>query len=139
MKIKCDRLGKIAIMTSLTNEDEEVAMKSYVKNNHPDIKLAVTFISGLSHEIKGTFIRSIVTCALQNNIILKEGTTIHALVHASIDAMTGIMHSTPAEGSLKLKVAVASDADWIAVAVYGDSAFYPLTNHERASLGMMHL
>ena len=117
MKIKCDRLGKIAIMTSLTNEDEEVAMKSYVKNNHPDIKLAVTFISGLSHEIKGTFIRSIVTCALQNNIILKEGTTIHALVHASIDAMTGIMHSTPAEGSLKLKVAVASDADWIAVAV----------------------
>lgn len=139
MDLKLNRIGKIAIMASITDKEEEKLMKEFVKGYDMEYKLAVTFVSGLTSEIKGSFIKSIVGCALQNGIIEKNGTKIHSLVHAGIDALAGVLNSTPAEGSLKLKVALVSDKEWLAVAVYGDSAFYPLTNHERACLGVMHL
>jgi len=139
MEIELKRLGRIAMLAALTNESEEWAMKDIVKKENCNYKLAVTFISGLRHDIQANFIKSLVGCALQNNVIQKTGSKIHALVHAGLDAMSGVANQVPADGSLKLKVAIVADDTWIAVAVYGDSAYYPLTNHERACLGVMHL
>ncbi|HOP62415.1 MAG TPA: HutP family protein [Spirochaetota bacterium] len=139
MDIKLNRIGRIALMTAITDESEEKLLKELIKTQHGDYKVAVTCVSGLTSEIKTSFLRSIVGCALQNNVIEKSGKRIHALVHAGIDALAGITHSAAIDGSLKLKVAIVSDPDWIAVAIYGDSSYYPLTNHERACLGIMHL
>ena len=132
------RVGKIAMLAALTSEVEEAEIKiSAIALNNS--KLAVTFISGMSKEIRNSFIKSLVGCALQNDIIDKQAGQIHAVIHAGLDALNGAMSHTPVEASVKLKVAIASDTKWISVAIYGDSAFYPVTNHERACMSMMHL
>ena len=105
----------------------------------PHARLAVTVVSGLTGEIKGSFTKAIVGCSLQNGLVRKSSGQIHAVIHASLDALEGIIKQVPSEASMKLKVAIVTDEDWVAVAVYGDSAFYPITNHERCSLGVMHL
>jgi hut operon positive regulator len=132
------RVGKIAMLAALSNEHEEATIKSQV-DGLDNIKLAVTFISGMSREIRSNFIKSLVGCALQNNVVNKSAGQIHAVIHAGLDALNGAMSHTPVDASVKLKVAIASDTKWISVALYGDSAFYPITNHERACMSMMHL
>lgn len=139
MVINYHRIGKIALLAAMSDDDEERQLKQEINVPSSEYKLAVTVISGLTSDIKKTFVKSIVGCALHNNIIKKIGIQIHAVLHASLDAMTGVVHQVPAEASLKLKVGIATDGQWIAVAIYGDSAFYPITNHERSALGVMHL
>lgn len=139
MEMIPDRIGKLAIMTAMTSNEEEAELKRVFGTRHPDWRIAVTVITGLSSDIKSSFVKSIVGCALQNNIVRKTGGQIHAVLHAALDAFSGVVHQVPAEASLKLKVCIVTDSDWVAVAIYGDSAFYPITNHERCSLGVMHL
>lgn len=138
VEFSLNRLGKTAMLAALSDEEEEKQLKEEV-NGGADYKVACTLVSGLSSDIKKNFVKSIVGCALQNGLIRKSGEEIHAVLHAALDAFTGVVHQVPAEASLKMKVGIASDNRWIAVAVYGDSAFYPLTNHERSALSMMHL
>ena len=138
MDFSLNRLGKVAVLAALSDEEEEKKLKEEV-NNGSDYRVACTLISGLSSEIKKNFVKSIVGCALQNGLIKKSGEEIHAVLHAALDAFNGISHLVPAEASMKMKIGIASDNKWIAVAMYGDSAFYPLTNHERCALSMMHL
>ncbi len=137
MEFELSRLGKTALLAALSDENEEEAIKRAVLDT--EYRLAITFVSGRSTDIKSTFVKSIIGCALQNEIIRKTPGQIHAVLHAALDALTGIVHSVPADASLKMKVAIAADDHWIAVAIFGDSAFYPLTNHERSALGVMHL
>lgn len=137
MELKLSRLGRTAILASLTDEAEELAMKQLVQQS--PFRLAITFVSGLSNEIRATFVKSVINCAVQNGIIQKSPGQIHAVVHAALDAYTGVVHAVPADASLKIKVAIVTDGMWVAVAVYGDSAFYHMTNHERSGLGVMHL
>jgi hut operon positive regulatory protein len=137
MEFSLDRLGKVAVLAALTDGQEEAVIKSEV--GPAGYRLAITFVSGMSTDIKTSFVKSIIGCAVQNGIIQKTPGQIHAVVHAALDAFTGVLHAVPADASLKLKVAIVSNETWIAVAIYGDSAFYPLTNHERCALGVMHL
>lgn len=137
MELGLDRLGKVAVMAALTDEQEEAMIKPMAAK--AGYRLAITFVSGMSTDIKTSFVKSIISCAVQNGIIKKSPGQIHAVLHASLDAYTGVVHAVPADASLKLKVAIVADDAWVAVAIYGDSAFYPLTNHERCSLGVMHL
>ena len=139
MEMGLQRIGKIAMLAAMSDEKEEERIKKEVSENMNEYRLAVTFISGLSTDISKSFVKSIVGCALQNNVIRKSGTQIHAVLHAALDSLKGVIHQVPAEASLKLKVGIVSNQDWVAVAIYGDSAFYPITNHERSALSMMHL
>lgn len=138
VEMNLSRVGKIAMLAALTSELEEAAIKSQIMELE-NMKLAVTFISGMSRDIRNNFIKALVGCALQNSVIIKKAGQIHAVIHAGLDALNGAMSHTPVEASVKLKVAIASDTKWIGVAIYGDSAFYPVTNHERACMSMMHL
>ena len=138
MDFSFKRTGKIATLAALTDEEEEKKIKQELASD-PHYRLAITVVSGISSEVKQNFVESIIGCALQNNIIVKSSGNIHAVVHAALDALNGVVHQVPADSSLKLKVAIVSDGKWIAVAIYGDSAFYPMTNHERSSMSMMHL
>jgi HutP len=139
MEMNYDRIGKIALLAAMSNESEERQLKQEINHQSSDFKVAVTVISGISSDIKKNFVKSIVGCSLQNNLIKKSGSQVHAVLHASLDAIIGVVHQVPAEASLRMKVGIATDGKWIAVALYGDSAFYPITNHERSALGVMHL
>jgi HutP len=139
MEMNYDRIGKIAILAAISNESEERQLKQEINHQSSDTKVAVTVISGISSDIKKSFVKSIVGCSLQNNLIKKTGTQMHAVIHASLEAITGVVHQVSAEASLKMKVGIVTDGKWIAVALYGDSAFYPITNHECSALGVMHL
>lgn len=139
MIVKCNRIGKIALLAAMSDEDGEKKLKQEINVPSSKYKLAVTFVTGITSDIKKTFVKSIVGCSLHNGIIIKTSGQIHAVLHAALDAASGVVHQVPAEASLKIKVAVVSDGQWIAVGVYGESAFYPITNHERSGLGVMHL
>lgn len=138
MQIEPDRIGKLAMLAAMTNREEEDQLKAWVSENNPNLKLAVTFISGTRNKIMDTITKSAVGCALQNNVVHANGVEIHAVMHATLEAISGITNHL-IDASLKLKMSIVSDGHWVAVALYGDSAIHPLTNHERAGLGIMNL
>lgn len=138
IKIAATRVGKIALLTALSDEHEECYIKEQIANTD-GVRLAVTFVSGKSSTVKDKFIQSLVGCALQNGIIKKKAGHIHAVIHAGLEALDGLSSTVPVNSSLKLKVAMTRDSEWVAVAIYGESAFYPMTNHERCCMGMMHI
>ncbi len=138
MQIQADRIGKLAMLAAMTSREEEETLKALVAEKHTNIKLAVTFIYGKRNKIMDTITKSAVGCALQNNIVRANGIDIHAVMHATLEAIGGITNHL-IDASLKLKMSIVSDGNWVAVALYGDSAIHPLTNHERAGLGIMNL
>lgn len=138
MDINPDRIGKIAILAAISSREEEDRFKDLLADM-PGIKVAVTFVAGLRSEVGKSFVKSVVNSALQANVVRKTSGGVHAVIHAAIDASQGLMLNSLAETSVKFKVAVASNGQWVAVAVYGESAFHPETNHERMGLGIMHL
>lgn len=139
IEFRLNRLGKIALIAAASDEKEEEVVKNLINIPGGEFRLAITFVSGMTNEIKGSFIKSIIGCSLQNGLVEKSNTEIHSVIHAGLDALGGIIHQVGADSSLKMKVAIVRDRHWVAVAMYGESAYNPLTNHERASLGIMHL
>lgn len=139
MNIECSRLGKTALIAAMTSQAEEADLKARMDTLAPGMKVAITFISGMTTEVKRRFVQAVITCSVQNEIIRKEKEPVHAVMHAALEAFDHISSHIPAEASLKMKVAVVTDGKWVAVAIYGDSAIQLLTNHERAALGIMHL
>ncbi len=135
--MKLERIGKIAMLLALSDEEEGMAIKEKFKNSN--IKVAVTVVAGIASRVKESFVKSVMGCVFQNNIIEKNSVLAHGVVNASLDSLQGVLHQVPANASIRMKIGIATDGNWIAVALYGDSAFYPLTNHERGSLSIMHL
>jgi len=139
IEVNLNRLGKIALIAAASDDNEEEVLKGLINIPGGEYRLAITFISGMTDNVKSSFVKSIIGCALQNELVEKKNTEIHAIIHAGLDALGGILHQVGADSSLKMKVAIVRDRHWVAVALYGDSAYNPLTNHERASLGIMHI
>lgn len=83
--------------------------------------------------------RAVIGACLNSGLITKSSNDIHAVIHATEEAKKGILVSVAASASLALKVAIARDEHWIAVALFGKSALHYMTNHERAGLGVMHI
>lgn len=138
LEIVPDRIGKLAIMTALSSREEEDDIKKRVAERG-DLKLAVTVVSGIRSDISKSFIKSLVSCATQGHVVRHKGNEIHAVIHAGLECLRGICADVAAESSLKLKIAIVSDGDWLVIAAYGESAFHPETNHERIGFGVMHI
>lgn len=132
------RIGKAALLLSMSSDDEENEIKRKIieKTNY---KIGVTRVAGFTSEIRKKFAPAILGAALNCNVINKTTPEVHALLHASLEALNSIIHSESLDSSLSLKVSVVSNGKWICVAIFGDSAFYPITNHEKGALGMMHI
>lgn len=139
MELACDRIGKLAQIAAMTTLQEEAFLKEHIAELAPNFRLAITFVAGYSSEIRKRFVKSVIACAIENGIVYKDATAIHGLMHAALEAFESIGANVPAEASLKMKVAIVTDDKWIAVAIYGDSAISPVTNHERSAMGVMHL
>lgn len=132
-------IGKAAMLLALTStRQEEAEIKSHLKNIH-GYDTVVTEIGGVTREIKDRVVKSVVNAALNAGILEKKGSHVHPLIHATLEAERGMMIDIPAEASITMKVAIVVGKEWLAVAVYGESALHVLSNHERAGLGIMHL
>lgn len=138
IEIEASRIGKLAALLAFSSPEEEEEIRAKI-GKEPHLRAAITWVSGRKTEINRTFPRSIVNAALKSDVIRNSPSSNHALIHAGLEALSGIIPPTPGDSSLKLKVAVVSDGAWVAIAAYGESAFMPETNHERLGLGIMHL
>ncbi|OCG24274.1 hypothetical protein A9G11_04145 [Gilliamella sp. wkB108] len=132
-------IGKMAVLLAMSDtEEEEKALKQYI-NQLPTHRAAVTFITGISDKISHVYIKSIVNTALSTETVNKTSGQLHALIHAGLEALNAMVVQPTVDSSLKMKVSMVTNKNWVAVATYGYSAFSLYTNHERMGLGIMHL
>lgn len=133
------QVGKAALLLVLTaTRQEESELKNYLRG-HYQYNSVVTEVGGVLKEIKDKVIKSVVNAALNAGILEKKSTHIHPLIHATLEAARGMMFDQLMDSSILMKVAIVVGSEWLAVAMYGDSAIHILSNHERAGLGIMHL
>ena len=140
MKNSIRSVGTAAMLLALTRtmEDEETVKKMLSDQR---FSFVVTEVGGKSDvaEFQAKTTRAVIGAALNSGLISKTPTNYHALLHATEEAKRGIIVNVASSVSLAVKIAIVRDARWIAVALFGESALHPVTNHERAGLGVMHL
>ncbi|WP_371379880.1 HutP family protein [Sporomusa aerivorans] len=133
-------VGTAAMLLALTRTmaDEEAVKRMLTGQG---FRFVVTEVGGNSavSEFQGKVTKSVLGAALNSGIISKTPTNYHALLHATDEAKRGILVNVASSASIAVKIAIVRDEAWIAVALFGESAIHPLTNHERAGLGLMHL
>ena len=132
--------GSAAILLALTQTlyDEERVKQLVAKNG---LKAVVTEVGGKTnfYDFNERINRAVIGACLNSGLIQKTSNEIHAVIHAAEEAKKGLLVSVSTSASLAMKIAVARDEHWIAVALFGKSALHYMTNHERAGLGIMHI
>lgn len=126
----------LCLTKSISDEDQ---VKSFLHGK--GYLFAVTEVGGRSSvsDFQERSTKAIIGACLNRQIIKKEAYEIHALLHAAEEAKKGIIVNVSSSTNLSLKVAVVRKDNWIAVAMFGDSAVHYISNHERAGLGVMHI
>jgi len=137
-RMDVDRVGKAALLLAMSSDEEEVELKKKL-SELKKYKIGVTRVAGFASDIRKKLIPAVLGAALNCNVINKTVPEVHALVHASLEALNSLILNESLDSSLSLKVGIVSDGRWLCVGIFGDSAFYPITNHEKAALGIMHL
>lgn len=132
--------GIAAMLLALTQTiyDEEKVKQIVAKNG---FKAVVTEVGGRTSfdDVNEKINRAVIGASLNSGVIQKTTNDIHALIHATEEAKKGILVSVSTSANLAMKIAVARDDTWIAVALFGKSALHYMTNHDRAGLGVMHI
>lgn len=140
MKNSVKSVATAAMLLALTRtmQDEETVKQLLIEQGY---KCVVTEVGGKSDrdDFQDRSTRAVIGAALNSGIISKSPTNYHALLHATEEAKRGILVNVASSSSLAVKIGIVRDAKWIAVALFGESALHPVTNHERAGLGVMHL
>lgn len=140
MRNSVKSVGTAAMLLALTRTmaDEDAAKKLLTELKY---RFVVTEVGGTTDrsDFQQKTTKSVIGASLNSGLISKGPTNYHALLHATEEAKRGILVNAASSVSLAVKVAVVRDERWIAVALFGESALHPLTNHERAGLGVMHL
>ncbi|HHV78438.1 MAG TPA: HutP family protein [Firmicutes bacterium] len=125
------------MMLALTRtREEEEAVKQVLSRLR--VRFAVTEIGGITENLRSKIAPQVIGACLSQGVIRKCPSHTHALLHAILEAERGLMMDASMSGSMSLKIAVTTHGSWIAVAIFGQSAFHVLTNHRRAGLGTMH-
>lgn len=128
----------LALALTETREKENELKKLMLSQN---VYCAVTELGGTYSALQptGKLTHSVISAAINTGAIQKEPKAIHAVVHATLEASNGIFVHTNSNASYALKVGIASDQDWIAIAIFGRSSLHALSEHCRVGLGYMHL
>lgn len=125
----------LALTWSLRIEEE---IKAVLKNT--ELKFVVTEIGGKSYgEFQEKSTKAIIGACLNSGLIRKTAVEIHAILHAAEEAKRGLLVNASSSTSLAMKIAIVRSNEWVAVAMFGQSAIHPITNHTRAGLGIMHI
>ncbi len=132
-------VGRAAMLLALTaTREEEDTLKAIIEQGK-NIKCAVTEVGGKVNDFKEKITNSVIGAALNCGVINKDSRQVHALLHATMEAENGMLFGSAIGLNLAVKVGIACDAEWIAVALFGQSGAHFLTSHERAGFGLMHL
>lgn len=132
-------IGYYAMRLAITRTqyEEEQIKAEYASKN---LRFVVTETGGKSNQdFQDKISKSVIGATLNQGVISKVATEIHALFHAVDEAKRGILVNTTTDTSLALKIAIVRNDSWIAVAIFGESAIHPLSSHERCGLGVMHI
>lgn len=125
----------LALTWSLRIEEEVKAIL-----NRAGLKFVVTEIGGRSYgEFQEKTTKAILGASLNSGLIRKTAYEAHAVLHAAEEAKRGMLVNVSSSTSLAVKIAIVRDNDWVAVAMFGQSAIHPITNHSRAGMGVMHI
>lgn len=131
-------IGRSALILAMAEDrKEEEKIKEWLRSC--GYNAVATEVAGPLEEFKQKVIKNSLTAATQTKVIKEDTQQQHALVHAVMEATSGILISHLANPSLKVKVGIVSDRKWVCVAIFGYAALSIPTNHERAGLGFMHL
>lgn len=132
--------GIAAMLLALTQTlyDEDKAKQLVARCG---FKAVVTEVGGKTnyYDFNEKVNRAVIGACLNAGVIEKTTNHIHAVIHATEEAKKGILVSVSTSASLAMKIAVARNDKWIAVALFGKSALHYMTNHDRAGLGVMHI
>ena len=137
--LKPDGIGYCAMRLAMSQNisEENLLKKQCVEAG---LKVVVTEVGGnTKRDFQEKCSRAIFGAALNAGLIQKDPRDIHALLHASEEAKQGVIINTSSESNLAVKVALVRMEYWIAVAIFGESAFHPMTGHERCGLGIVHI
>lgn len=129
-----------AMLLAMSNS---VAIEEAVKASLDKMgyRFAVTEVGGnTSHnDFREKVTKAIIGAGLNCGIIKKVRREVHALLHAAEEAKKGALVSVSSAVDVSFKIGIVRDDKWIAVAFFGKSAFYYVTNHRRAGMGVMHI
>ncbi len=132
--------GTAVMLLAMTQTiyDEDMAKQLVAQKG---FKAVVTEVGGKTsfYDFNERINRAVIGACLNSGIIEKTSNDIHAVIHATEEAKKGLLVSVSTSASLAMKIAVARNEHWIAVALFGKSALHYMTNHERAGLGIMHI
>ncbi|HHT62441.1 MAG: HutP family protein [Bacillota bacterium] len=131
-------IGRAAMLLAMSRtSEEETEIKKLL--HLCGMKYCVTEVKGVDQDFKNKFTRNLLGAALSNGIIEKEPPSMHALLHASLEARRNLFPDEPVITSSAMKVSIVRNEEWICVALFGDCGMHPITCHDRAGLGMSHL
>ena len=134
-----NRVEWVAMQLAMTRNNEEEDDLKRALRRLPGLRAAVTEVGGTDREIAAKLHHNVVGAALNNGVVNKRPEELHAVLHATLEAERGILIDIPRGVSLALKIGIAARGEWLAVAIFGQSALHIVTNHWRAGLGVMHL
>ena len=132
-------VGSAAIILAMTDSMyDETLVKQYL--GEEGYLVAVTEVGGNTGEFQfqEKLVKRVLGASLNNNIISKEAHVVHAVIHALLEAKQCFLANVSVASNVAAKVAVVRKGRFIAVGMYGMSAIYHLTNHERMGLGISH-
>ncbi len=131
-------IGKAAVFISmLENKNRELFVKEYIEEL--GLRVVVTEVAGSGGDLKKKIINSCVGAALNIDVIGKEAHHVHGLIHAAQEAGRGMMLDMPLDANLHIRIAIVRSEHWIAVSMYGNSAYHILSNHSRLGLGYVNI
>lgn len=132
-------VGHNAMLLAMTKtlESEKALKTLFLKSG---IRFAVTEIGGKSDgALLERIQNSVIGASLNENLIDKTSSHIHAVLHATEEAKKGFLINGISKASVVAKIAIVRNEHWIAVAMFGESSFHPVSGHERCGLGVMHI
>ena len=132
-------IGYIALRLAMAQTlAEENQLKEAYRNQ--DIAFVVTEVGGNTRrDFQEKVTRAVFGAGLNSRLIQKEPHEVHALLHATEEAKRGAIINVSSEANMAVKIAIVRKEHWIAVALFGESAIHPITEHERCGLGIMHI
>lgn len=123
-------------MTRTLAEEEELK-QNYARAG---IRFVVTEVGGnTKRDFQEKVSRAVFGAALNAGVIEKEPHEVHALIHAAEEAKHGAIVNISSEANVAVKIGIVRERHWIAVAMFGESAINPITNHQRCGLGVMNI
>jgi len=130
-------IGRAALWLAMS-EDREQESKIQSDLLQQGYHSVATEVSGPLLNVRQNIVKNVVAAAVNTKVIDNTPMQIHSVTHAMVEALSGVVTAPNApRPSLKIKVGIVSDQDWVCVALYALTSFHPSYNHEKVGIGTM--